>query len=93
LVRIEIAQRQRRPDVIVATVNGRQIIATRERVRTTSDELSRPGTFYRVITIDGTRYVGWLAEPDETEASVTASLERWIDKHPLSVSRRAGTDR
>jgi hypothetical protein len=93
LVPVEIAQRQRRPDVIVATVNGRQIIVTRERVRTTSDDLSRSGTFYRVITIDGTRYVGWPAEPDETEASVTASLERWIDKHPLSVSRRAGTDR
>lgn len=81
------------PDVIVSTVRGRRIMATRERTRTNRDDSGPKPCIYWVITIEGDRYVGWLADPDETEASLLASLQRWIDRHPLSVRHRPYRDR
>lgn len=74
--------------VVETTVNGHQLVVTRERVKPNIDDPRRPVTFYWVVTIDGTRLVGWESDPGETEASVRAALEQWIEKHPLSVSPR-----
>ena len=74
------------PDVIVTTIRGRRIMATRERTRTSEDVSRRTPRIYWVITTEGDRYVGWLADPNETEASLLASLQEWIDKHPISVN-------
>lgn len=76
------------PDTFVTTAQGRRITATRERYRTDPPEKTRR---YWVITIDGERYPGWLAYPGETEASLRAELEKWIDKHPLTLQHRPGT--
>ena len=76
------------PDAIVTTVRGRRIMATRERTRTSGDESDPTPRIYWVITVEGDRYVGWLADPNETEASLLASLQEWIDKHPISISPR-----
>lgn len=81
------------PDVIVTTIRGRRIMATRERTRTNRDELGPKPSIYWVITIERDRYGGWLADPNETEASLLASLQQWIDRHPLSVRHRPHGDR
>ena len=81
------------PDAIVTTVRGRRIMATRERTRTNGDESRRTPRIYWVITTERDRYVGWLADPQETEASLLASLQQWIDTHPLSVRHRPHGDR
>ena len=76
--------------IVTTTFNGHQLVVTREQAKPSIDDPRRPVSFHWIVTIDGkSRQIGWQSDPGETEASVRASLERWIEKHPLSVSRHA----
>jgi hypothetical protein len=70
-------------DLIQTTIKGRDVRLTRESAAAAVNEPNRLVTVYWVAEIDGTRYVGWPATPDDTEASVGAQLTGWAAAHPL----------
>lgn len=66
------------PKHITAKVGGQTVRLTRERGQET-------GIPYWVVTIGETRYAGWPASLQDTEASLLEQLARWAESHPAAL--------
>ena len=79
------------PNEVEATIRSRRVRATCEPGQVaTTPEPGRPTNPYWVIEVNGTRYAGFPAAVDDTEASVRAQLVRWADDHPAAFRGPAG---
>ena len=78
------------PGPIVVNFRGHTITATREHLKGALEGRFPWPTAYWIVTVDGDRYMGWPPDPKETEDSVTALLQHWIDANRAVVRQRPG---